>query len=58
MVKRWRGQPQKLWLGFSMLIAAHHFLRYAQQVSEELDHEIQQLDAVGDAATPLPAGVA
>jgi radical SAM superfamily enzyme YgiQ (UPF0313 family) len=58
MIKRWRGQPKKMWLGFSMLIAAHHFLRYAQKVSEELDHEIQQLDAVGDAATTLPAGVA
>jgi radical SAM superfamily enzyme YgiQ (UPF0313 family) len=58
MIKRWRGQPKKLWLGFSMLIAAHHFLRYAHKVSEELDHEIQQLDAVGDTAPVLPAGVA
>jgi hypothetical protein len=26
-----------------MLIAAHHFLRYARQVTEELDHELLTL---------------
>jgi radical SAM superfamily enzyme YgiQ (UPF0313 family) len=43
MIRRWHRQPKKLWLGFSMLIAAHHFLRYARQVTEELDHELLTL---------------
>jgi radical SAM superfamily enzyme YgiQ (UPF0313 family) len=57
MVRRWRGQRKKLWLGFSMLIAAHHFLRYARQVSDELDLELRRLDAAGPAAA-VPAGLA
>jgi radical SAM superfamily enzyme YgiQ (UPF0313 family) len=58
MARRWYGQPKKLWLGFSMLIAAHHFLRYARRVTEELDHELQRLEAVDAAASALRAGVA
>ena len=58
MVRRWRGQRKKLWLGFSMLIAAHHFVRYAQQVAEELDRELQRLEALDVAEEPaLTAGV-
>jgi radical SAM superfamily enzyme YgiQ (UPF0313 family) len=59
MIRRWYNQPKKLWLGFSMLIAAHHFVRYAQQVTEELDHELRRLEAADAAASALPvSGVA
>jgi radical SAM superfamily enzyme YgiQ (UPF0313 family) len=49
LVRRWYRQPKKLWLRFSMLIAAHHFVRYAQHVTEELDRELQRLETA-DAA--------
>jgi len=58
VVRRWRGQRKRLWLGFSMLIAAHHFLRYAQQVAAELDLELERLDAADAAGAPaVPVGV-
>jgi len=59
IVRRWRGQRKKLWLGFSMLIAAHHFVRYAYDVAAELDRELQRLEAADAAVAPaVPAGVA
>jgi radical SAM superfamily enzyme YgiQ (UPF0313 family) len=41
LLVRWRSSPQKLWLGLSILISAHHFIRYAQEVSAELDAELR-----------------
>jgi radical SAM superfamily enzyme YgiQ (UPF0313 family) len=53
LLRRWRSSPQKLWLGLSILVSAHHFIRYAQQVASELEGECQLL-----AASESPAAVA
>ncbi len=58
MMRRYVGQPKKMWLGFSMLIAAHHFVRYAQRVTEDLDHELRRLEAVDAATPPIAASIA
>jgi radical SAM superfamily enzyme YgiQ (UPF0313 family) len=37
-------QPAKLWIGFLMLLSAHHFLNYARQVACELEGECRTLE--------------
>ena len=37
IVRRYRGNPVKLGMGLGLMVAAHHFLIYAQQVAEELE---------------------
>lgn len=37
LVRRYRNNPLKMWMGLSLLLTAHHFLIYAQQVAEELE---------------------
>ncbi len=36
LISRWSREPAKLWLGFMVLLSAHHFLIYSRQVAEEL----------------------
>src|ERR1700690_3166734 len=36
LVRRYRGSPARLWMGFTLLLAAHHFVIYSRHVSEEL----------------------
>jgi radical SAM superfamily enzyme YgiQ (UPF0313 family) len=48
IVRKWRRQPAKLWLGFNVLLSAHHFLNYARQVVEELEQECQALELASD----------
>lgn len=36
---RWSREPAKLWLGFMVLLSAHHFLIYSRQVAEALERE-------------------
>src|SRR5215813_6799312 len=43
-VIQWRADPQKLWLGFVILISAHHFVSYAREVAAELDAEIRRAE--------------
>ena len=33
-----------MWLGFMVLLSAHHFLIYARQVADELEQECQTLE--------------
>jgi radical SAM superfamily enzyme YgiQ (UPF0313 family) len=59
LLRRWRRQPEKLWLGLSMLISAHHFIRYAQEVSADLDAELLTMDrATASSDVAVPAGAA
>lgn len=37
MVRNWAFQPAKLWLGYMVLLSAHHFLNYAQVAAAELE---------------------
>jgi radical SAM superfamily enzyme YgiQ (UPF0313 family) len=52
VVRRWRRNPAKRWLGFNVLLSAHHFLNYARTVVEELEQECDALEL----AAPAPDG--
>ena len=41
LVWRWSRQPAKMWLGFMVLLSAHHFLIYSRQVAAELELEAE-----------------
>jgi radical SAM superfamily enzyme YgiQ (UPF0313 family) len=43
MARNWARQPAKLWLGFMVLLSAHHFVIYSRQVEEELEQVCQGL---------------
>lgn len=44
LLSKWRHQPAKLWIGFSILVSAHHFVPYAQEVAEELEQECRRVE--------------
>jgi hypothetical protein len=52
LLRTWRSQPHKAWLGFTMLLSGHHFIRYAHEVVAELTAEIEQLAAAETPPTP------
>ncbi len=39
LIWNWGRQPAKLWLGFMVLLSAHHFLIYAREVADELEKD-------------------
>lgn len=41
LVWNWSRQPAKLWLGFMVLLSAHHFVIYSRQVGGELELEAE-----------------
>ena len=43
ILRKWSRQPAKLWLGFMVLMSAHHFLNYAQIAAAELDQHCRDL---------------
>jgi hypothetical protein len=45
LVWRWSREPAKLWMGFTVLFSAHHFVIYAHQVADELERECRALEA-------------
>ena len=44
IVRHWARQPAKLWLGYMVLLSAHHFLNYAQVAAEELEEHCRALE--------------
>jgi radical SAM superfamily enzyme YgiQ (UPF0313 family) len=44
VISKWSRQPAKLWLGFMVLMSAHHFLNYAQVAAAELEAHCRTLD--------------
>ena len=54
MLSNWWRQPAKLWLGFMVLLSAHHFVSYSRQVTAELDQVCRGLGE-SEAAMPEPA---
>lgn len=44
MIRKWARQPAKLWLGYMVLLSAHHFLNYAQVAAEELEEHCRTLE--------------
>ena len=45
LIWRWSREPAKMWLGFTVLLSAHHFVIYAHQVADELERECKALEA-------------
>ncbi len=43
MAWNWARQPAKMWLGFMVLLSAHHFVIYALQVADELEQACRGL---------------
>jgi len=43
MLSNWARQPAKMWLGFMVLLSAHHFVIYARQVARELEQTCRAL---------------
>jgi radical SAM superfamily enzyme YgiQ (UPF0313 family) len=41
LIGRWYNEPAKLWLGFMVLLSAHHFLIYSRQVAQELARDAE-----------------
>jgi radical SAM superfamily enzyme YgiQ (UPF0313 family) len=39
LLRRYRSSPAHIWMGFSLLLAAHHFLVYSRHVSDELSRD-------------------
>lgn len=52
LFRRYARQPAKLWLGFMVLLSAHHFLIYSREVSTELEQECVALEAKPAASNP------
>ena len=44
MTWNWARQPARLWLGFMVLLSAHHFLNYAKQVTADLEREVKSIE--------------
>ena len=36
VLRRWRGDPVRMWQATVMLLSAHHFVHYARETAEEL----------------------
>jgi radical SAM superfamily enzyme YgiQ (UPF0313 family) len=63
MVSSFRRSPAKLWLGFTVLLSAHHFVLYSKVVIKHLEEEAELVDenarkAVGQANAFLGVGAA
>ena len=54
ITRNWAFEPAKIWLGFMMLLSAHHFVNYARQVSRDLEEECRAIERAG---LPLPGDV-
>jgi radical SAM superfamily enzyme YgiQ (UPF0313 family) len=44
LVRRWAGDPTRMWLGTMALLTAHHFINYASVVATELEEHCRTLE--------------
>jgi hypothetical protein len=44
MVSSYWRSPAKIWLGFTMLLSAHHFVLYSKQVIDHLQAEAELVE--------------
>ena len=51
ILTRWSRNPPKLLLGMTMLLSGHHFIKYAQDVADELEAKSLRLAAEQPAGT-------
>ena len=54
LLTRFARQPAKLWLGFTVLLSAHHFLIYSREVAQTLEQECLAVEA-RDRLAPKPS---
>jgi radical SAM superfamily enzyme YgiQ (UPF0313 family) len=47
MTRNWARQPAKMWLGFMVLLSAHHFVIYTREVARELEQTCRALPQEG-----------
>jgi len=40
LLRRWAFDPPRLWLGYTLLLSGHHFIRYSKSVVAELESEL------------------
>ncbi len=45
LFRRFLRQPAKLWLGFTVLMSAHHFLIYSREVATQLEQECKEFES-------------
>jgi radical SAM superfamily enzyme YgiQ (UPF0313 family) len=50
LLVRWSLNPAKLWMGYTILLSGHHFIRYAKNLAVELDSELSKLRAADGTA--------
>jgi len=48
--RNWSREPAKLWLGFTVLLTAHHFINYAQVVAGQLEAHCRSVGQTETAA--------
>ncbi len=55
ILRKWSRQPAKVWLGFMVLLTAHHFVNYSKEVADELAQHCRDLDcmALAESSTLL-----
>ncbi len=58
MAWNWWRQPAKLWLGFTVLLSAHHFVLYAREVADELERECEKMPSEAHSAAEELAAAA
>jgi len=44
ILRKWSRQPAKFWLGFMVLMSAHHFINYAQVAAAELEAHCRTME--------------
>jgi len=44
LLSRWSFCPQKFWLGVTILLSGHHFVRYAFEVAAQLERELHKAE--------------
>jgi hypothetical protein len=52
MVSSYWRSPAKIWLGFTMLLSAHHFVLYSKEVIDHLQAEAE----LAEQSAPRPVG--
>jgi len=55
LIRRFHNQPAKLWLGFTVMLSAHHFLIYSREVARQLEQECLSLETRPRPARSLSA---
>lgn len=56
LTSSWLRNPAKMWMGFTVLLSAHHFVLYSRVVIEDLDRECRLREGTAD--IPLKETVA